>query len=272
MTLTIGSGPFGQQPAGVFNFDADGPPSVLYFEDCPRRIRAAFNGHTVVDTTRAKYLHETGHLPVYYFPLEDCDGSVLEPTEHTTHCPWKGDASYWSVRVGDRVAENAVWTYPEPLEGSPPLAGYVAIAWDAMDGWFEEDEELIGHPRDPYHRVDVRQSSWHVKAVVNGQVVAETDRPWLLFETGLPTRYYFPSADVHTELLSSSETQTVCPYKGIASYWSADIGGRVASDVAFSYPDPLPEASKVTGALCFLGAEVELEIDGQLETVTPHPH
>ena len=134
MALTKETGPFGERRGGTFNFDTSVLKAhTLYFEDCPKRVRAVFNGETVADSRRVKLLHETGHLPVYYFPEEDLRHDLLEPSDHTTHCPFKGDASYWSVRVGDRVAENAVWSYPEPLESAPPLAGYAAFYWDKMD-------------------------------------------------------------------------------------------------------------------------------------------
>src|SRR5919202_165069 len=192
MTLTIGTGPFGKQSNGMFNFDTGVlQPHTLYFKDSPRRVRVMFNGETIADSKRVKLLHETGHLPVYYFPKEDVRMDLLEESDHTTHCPFKGDASYWSVKVGDRVAENAVWGYPEPLEDAPPISGYVAFYHGAMDKWLEEDEEIIGHPRDPYHRVDVLNSSRHVRAIVNGEVVAETYQPKILFETSLPPAYYF---------------------------------------------------------------------------------
>jgi uncharacterized protein (DUF427 family) len=265
MALTLGSGPFGKHSNGKFNFDTSVlKPHTLYFEDCPKRVRAIFNGETVADSRRAKLMHETGHLPVYYFPEEDIRGDILEPTDHTTHCPFKGDASYRSVRVGDRVAENAVWNYPEPEEHFAPLAGYAAFYHSMMDKWLEEDEEIIGHPHDPYHRVDVLDSSRHVKVMVNGAVVAETHRPKILFETSLPPRYYFPPEDVRTEILVESETKTVCPYKGVASHWSlvVDSEERV-EDAAWGYPEALPEATKVKGLFCFYDNKAELEVDGE---------
>ncbi len=134
MALTLGSGPFGKQSTGAFNFDTSVlKPHTLYFEDSPKRVRAVFNGETVVDSRRAKLMHETGHLPVYYFPEEDIRGDLLEPSDHTTHCPFKGDASYRSARVGDRVAGDAVWHYPNPEQKFAPLAGYAAFYWDKMD-------------------------------------------------------------------------------------------------------------------------------------------
>ncbi len=263
MTLTLGSGPFGKQSTGKFNFEVTAPRGhTLYLEDSPKRVRAIFNGETVVDSRRVKLLHETNHLPVYYFPEEDIREDLLEPTDHTTHCPFKGDASYRSVRVGDRTAENVVWHYPEPGEHFAPLAGYAAFYYEKMDTWYEEDEEVFGHPHDPYHRVDVLESSRHVKVTVDGKVVAETERPKLLFETGLPVRYYIPPEDVRTDLLVPSETHTICPYKGVASYRSVNTGDELLEDLAWYYPEPLPEAVKVRDHLCFYGEKVETEVDG----------
>jgi len=263
MTLTIGTGPFGKE-GGDFNFDTGVLKAhTLYFEESPKRVRGVFNGETVADSRRAKLLHETGLLPVYYFPEEDLNHDLLEWTEHTTHCPFKGDASYRSVRVGDRVAENAVWGYPEPLEGAPPLAGYLAFYWRKMDHWYEEDEEVFVHPRDPYHRVDVLESSRHVKVSVNGEIVAETDRPKILFETGLPPRYYIPPEDVREEVLAASGKNTQCPYKGVASYYSVEAGGKRVEDLVWYYPEPIPEALKIRGLLCFFNEKVDLEVDGE---------
>ena len=137
MTLTIGTGPFGDQSSGTFNFDVRAPRDhALYLEESPKRVRVVFGGETVADSRRAKLLHEAGLLPVYYFPQEDVRSELLEESDHTTHCPFKGDASYWSVRVGDRVAENAVWGYPEPIDSCPPISGYLALYWNMMDMWF----------------------------------------------------------------------------------------------------------------------------------------
>lgn len=267
MTLTVGEAPFGRRGSGEFNFDTGVlQPHTLYFEDSPKRVRAVFNGETVVDSRRAKLLHETGYLPVYYFLEEDLNPEVLATTDHTTHCPFKGDAAYRSVEADGRAAENAVWTYPNAGNEEnvfAPLAGHAAIYFGSMDHWYEEDEEIFVHPRDPYTRVDVLDSSRHVRVLVGGEVIAETDRPKLLFETSLPVRYYVPPEDVRTDLISRSETRTACPYKGEATYYSVDVGGDRVEDVGFSYPDPLPETRKVVDHLCFLGEGVTVEVDGE---------
>ncbi|QIN81307.1 DUF427 domain-containing protein [Rubrobacter tropicus] len=264
MTLTIGTGPFGDQSTGTFNFEVTAPRNhPLYLEDSPRRVRVVFAGETVADSRSVKLLHEKNHLPVYYFPEEDVRRDLLEETDHTTHCPFKGDASYWSVKVGDRVAENAVWGYPEPLDSAPPLKGLVAFYWKAMDAWFEEEEEVFVHPRDPYHRVDVLESSRRVKVSVSGEVLAETDRPKVLFETGLPPRYYIPPEDVRREALRPSEKETRCPYKGVASYYSVEAGGELLEDIVWYYPEPIPAVAGIVDHLCFFNEKVDLEVDGE---------
>ena len=264
MSLTKGTGPFGQDPAGVFNIELPRRKGVIYFEDSPRRIRARFNGETVVDARHAKLLHEHGHLPIYYFREDEVRMDLLEPTDHSSHCPFKGDASYWSVRVGDRVAENAVWGYPDPIEGAPPLAGYLAFYWDKMDEWLEEDEPAIVHARDPYHRVDILDTSRHVKVLVEGEVVAETDRARVIFETGLPPRWYFPPEDVRSDLLVESDKHTGCAYKGFASYRSVKVNGHTEEDVVWTYPEPTRDFERITGYLAFFNERVDLEIDSEL--------
>jgi len=232
-------------------------------EDSPRRVRARFNNQTIADSRRVKLVHETGHLPVYYVPLADVRQDLLVPTAHTSHCPYKGDARYWSIRVGGRVAENAVWNYPTPIEGCPPIADLVAFYWDKMDAWFEEDEEVYVHPRDPYHRVDVLDSSRHVEVWVNGVKAADSHRPRLLFETSLPTRYYLPRLDVRMDLLHPTASSSRCPYKGVASYWSVDAGGAVTEDLAWGYAGPLPGAAKIADLICFYNEKVDLIVDGE---------
>jgi uncharacterized protein (DUF427 family) len=265
MSLTNGTGPFGQRPGGVFNFELPKRQGLIYFEDSPRRIRAVFDGEVVVDGRHAKLLHEHGHLPLYYFPESEVRMDLLEPTSHTTRCPWKGEARYWSVRVNERVAENAAWSYPEPIEGAPPLAGYLSFYWDKMDGWLEEDERAIVHARDPYHRVDILESSRHVRVLVEGEVVAETRRARALFETGLPTRWYIPREDVRRDALVESDKQTGCAYKGFASYWSVRLNGHEEEDLAWFYPNPRREAEPITGYIAFFNERADIELDGELE-------
>jgi len=271
MSLMLGSGPFGQRPAGAFNFTVPRERGVILFERSPRRIRAVFGGETVVDSRHAMLLHEQGLLPVYYFPRDEVRFDLLEPTAHATTCPFKGEASYWSVRVGDRVAENAVWGYPEPLPDAPPLAGFVAFYWNPMDEWWEEDEPAIVHARDPYHRVDVLETSRHVRVSLGGEVLAETRRALVLFETGLPPRWYFPEDDVRAGLLEPSETTSGCAYKGFAAYRSVRLGDRLEDDLLWSYAQPRREVAPIQGRWAFFDERVDLDVDGERQgrPVTP---
>lgn len=235
------------------------------WEDSLRRVRVIFAGLTIADSTHVMRLQEPGRLPVYYFPLEDVQKEVLEPTDHHTHSPLKGEASYWTIRVGDRIEENAAWSYSSPLPSGPPVKGYLAFYWDKMDAWYEEDEQVFAHARDPYKRVDVLPSSRHIRVVLGGKTVADTHRPRLLLETGLPTRYYILEQDVRMELLEATETTTRCPYKGMASYWSARINERFFKDIVWSYREPLPACSPIDGLLCFFNERVDaIYVDDEL--------
>jgi uncharacterized protein (DUF427 family) len=263
MSLTVGTGPFAKEPSGRFNFGVEPPTgAVLFFDPVPQRIRALFAGETIVDSQNAKLLHETGHLPVYYFPREDVRQDLLEPTETRTTCPHKGDASYWSLTVGRRTAPDAIWAYEEPLEPAGFLRGHVALYWHVPDEWFAEDEQLFGHPRDPYSRIDVYRTSRRVRVTVGGEVVADSVRTRALFETGLPTRFYFLPEDVRLDLLEPSPTRTRCAYKGSASYWHVRAGGELHDDLAWTYTDPQHDAEPVRDLIAFFNERVDLDVDG----------
>ncbi len=261
MGLMNGSGPFGKAPAGVFNFEPPAPGRALYLEPTPKRIRVVVGGETVADSRRAMLLHESGHQPIYYFPPEDVRSDLLEPSDRHTHCPKKGEASYHTIRAGSNVVEAGAWYYPDPIRDAPPLLrGLIAFYWNRMDHWFEEDEEVFGHPRDPYHRIDVRRTDRHVRISLDGELLAESDRATALFESNLPTRWYLPAGDVVASL-EPSDTTTLCPYKGVASYYSVPADG--GKDLIWLYEDPLPEAVQIKGLLCFFGERVDIELDGE---------
>jgi uncharacterized protein (DUF427 family) len=236
----------------------------VWTEPNERRVRVFVGGEAVADSSSTIYLFETGHLPVYYFPRADVRFDLLEPSDNRTHCPYKGDASYYTVVVGDRRVENAVWAYPVPLASIPQLADYVAFYWDSADAWYEEDDEVFRHARDPYHRVDVLHSSRHVQVRIGDVVVADSRRPRPLFETGLPVRYYLPKLDVRQDLLVPTQTRTRCPYKGEAVYWSVQTGIGLLEDVAWSYPAPIPEAPKIENLVAFFDEKVDTVVDGVL--------
>jgi uncharacterized protein (DUF427 family) len=253
MSLSLGSGPLTRTPAGAFNFDLDGaaPANRIYFTDFFPRVRAVIDGVTVLDTTRAKLLYESGIPPRLYAPTEDYAGDALEPTDHTSHCPFKGDASYWTVAG----RENALWGYEQPLDEASWLAGHAALFPDAVDTWLVEDEPVVGHMRDPFHRIDVLPSSRRVRILHDDQVLVDTDRAVLLFETGLPPRAYIARRDIEASIEPASK-QTFCPYKGEARYWT--VAG--VEDAAWSYEYPRPEADGISGLLAFDPERVVVEI------------
>ncbi|HZN15648.1 MAG TPA: DUF427 domain-containing protein [Acidimicrobiales bacterium] len=199
-------------------------------EECRKRIRGVRGGAVVVDSTRTLYGWNDRPYPAYYFPRDD-------------------------VRL-DLLADDQWRETPE---------GLVNIRWSAMDHWFEEDEEVIVHPRDPHTRVDILASSRRVRVDIDGVTVAESDQPRILFETGLPPRYYLPLTALRMDLLRPSTSHTQCPYKGTASYWSVEVNGRLHEDIAWTYPTPLPESQKIAGLVCFYNHRVDLLIDGVRE-------
>jgi uncharacterized protein (DUF427 family) len=253
MSLSLGSGPLTREPAGAFNFDLDGaaPANRIYFADFLPRVRAVIDGVTVLDTTRAKLLHESGIPPRVYAPIEDYAADALEPTDHTSFCPFKGDASYWTVAG----RENALWGYEQPLDEASWLAGHAALFPHAVDIWLVEDERVVGHVRDPFHRIDVLPSSRRVRILHDDQVLVDTDRAVLLFETGLPPRAYIARRDIDASIEPASK-QTSCPYKGEARYWT--VAG--VEDAAWSYEYPRPEADGIAGLLAFDPERVVIEI------------
>ena len=257
MSLTTSFGPLSPH-AGPTNYEIRGPAHRILLHDVSKRVRVELGGETVADTMSAKMLHESNLLPVYYLPLVDVRQDLLQRTDHTTYCRFKGHATYWSVRAGDRIAENAVWGYEQPNEELSVLRGLVAFYLGRVDAVYEEDEQLPAHPRDPFHRVDIRRSSRHVRVTAADVVLADTTRPKGVFETGLPARWYVPAEDVDLGLLRDSDTRTVCPYKGVARYWSL-AGG--AEDVAWSYAEPDTDGQGLEGYLCFAGEAIHVAVN-----------
>ena len=231
----------------------------------PKWVRVLFSGAVIADSKHVLLLRESRRTPVYYFPIDDVRMDLLEPTGNTAPSRGKGSASYWTIRVDDRVAENAAWGFPDPLPEASGLKDHLAFEWGKMDAWFEESEEVYVHARDPYKRVDVLPSSRHVRIVIAGETVADSHRPVLLFETGLPMRSYIPKDDVRQDLLRPSESVTRCPYKGEARYYSAAVGDEVEGDIAWHYRYPTTECSKIAGLIAFYDERVDLYLDGELQ-------
>lgn len=233
----------------------------IHIEEGPKRVRTFLGGEVIADTTHPKLVWEIPYYPAYYFPREDVRMELLTPTGRTRHSTSRGEAHNFTVKGGDRQVEDAAWHYPEsPVE---ELRGLIRFDWDAMDSWFEEDEEVFVHPHDPYKRIDILHSSRHVEVEVNGVKVAETRRPTLLFETDLPTRYYIPQLDVRMDLLTRTERTTGCAYKGFARYWSVEAGGETFENLAWSYRTPLPDSTKIAGLVAFYNEKVDLIVDGE---------
>jgi uncharacterized protein (DUF427 family) len=239
--------------------------AALRIETASRRIRGFFAGELVVDSQNALLVFEPRRLPVYYFPTGDVRMELLKPTRHTVDSAGESATIRWDLEVGERVSENAAWGFRDASGERAALADHVAFYWKRMDSWFEEDDEVFVHPRDPYHRVDVLNSSRHVQVVVNGEVVAETRRPRLLFETGLPTRYYIPKLDVHLDKLEPTDSVTACPYKGQARYWSVRAGDQLLKDLVWSYATAIAECPKIENLLSFYNERVDLYVDGELQ-------
>lgn len=257
MTLTVGGAPLANRTTGETNYTLDSPPHRLLFEPYPLRLRAIVGGRVVLDSTRACLLHETGLQVVPYVPLDDLDASALERTDTTTHCPFKGDASYWTVGG----AQDALWAYEDPLEAAAWLRGFAALKWSVPERWLVEDEPAFGpHLRDPYHRVDVWETSRPVEVRAGEHVLARSTRARLLAETSLPVRVYLPLGDVAPGVLEESATRTECPYKGEARYWSVRGGDTRMEDAAWLYETPLPEALKVAGHVCFDADGIDITV------------
>ena len=236
----------------------------MHAEQSPRRVRAAFGGKTLADSKRAVLLREAKRLPVYYFPQADVRMEFMQPSGRRTRDEHKGQAVYWTLRADSKTAENAAWSYPDPPPACAAIKNHFAFEWNAMDAWYEEDEEIFVHARDPYKRVDAIRSARRVQIAVAGETIANTRRPTLVFETGHPVRYYIPLDDIRRDLLVESETGSRCPYKGIASYWSVKAGGQIYRDLAWSYRDPIPECPKIKGLVCFFQErEAVITVDGE---------
>jgi uncharacterized protein (DUF427 family) len=228
-----------------------------------KRVRAYLGGELVADTATPLLVWEKPYYPTYYFPLADVRTKLLEPDGGSVHSPSRGDAAAFTVRAGDKEAAGAALRYEtSPFE---ELRDAIRLEWDAMDAWFEEDEEVFTHPRDPHKRVDILRSSRHVRVEVDGVTVAESGNPTLLFETGLPVRYYLPKTHVRMDLLVESDKESHCPYKGQAEWWSVRAGDTVHPDLAWSYRTPLPESQKVTGLVAFYDEKVDVYVDGVLQ-------
>jgi uncharacterized protein (DUF427 family) len=227
-----------------------------------KRLRTYLANELVADSGRPVLVWEHPQYPTYYFPAEDVRAELV-PTGEVEHSPSRGDAHIFDVRAGKTSAPSAARRFPNsPLE---QLRDLVRLDWNAMTEWFEEDEPAYTHPRDPYTRVDILGSSRNVRVEVDGITVAESHSPRILFETGLPPRYYIPITDLRMDLLRPSPKESHCPYKGTATYWSLATETALHEDLVWIYRSPLPESQKIAGLACFYNEKVNLYVDGVMQ-------
>jgi uncharacterized protein (DUF427 family) len=234
------------------------PVRIGHVEPVPRRIRAFIGAVPVLDTVEARYVWEWAAFPQYYIPVEDVAPDVLVD-EGVEEVRVPGPARLHGLKVGDEIRPGAAW-----LQTSGELEGTVRFDWNALDSWFEEDEQVFIHPRSPYSRTDALRSTRSVRVEIEGVVLAESSAPVLVFETGLPTRYYVPRTALHLEHLLPSDTVTACPYKGRTSqYWTARIGDAEHPDIAWSYDFPTSALQPIAGLVAFYNERVDLVVDGR---------
>jgi uncharacterized protein (DUF427 family) len=242
----------------------------LRYEPTEKRLRATLGDDTVVESTRALLVWEPRRIsPAFAVPAADIRAELLPARAESDgtapdllhpgipfrvhSCP----GAELTLRAGEETRERAAF---RPAD--PDLAAYVLLDFDAFDAWYEEDEPIFAHPRDPFHRVDIRRSSRHVRIELDGEPIADTTRPTLVFETRLPVRFYLPREDMLVDL-HPSQKRTACPYKGRASYWSVDVGGRRHEDIAWSYDETLPDSGQLHGLVAFFDERVDVIVDGE---------
>jgi uncharacterized protein (DUF427 family) len=225
-------------------------------------MRVELAGAIVAQSDDVVLLHETGRYPVAYFPAGDVERRLLGPSSTRSHHPLLGEVEWWSLDIDGRRFEDVVWTHPRPPAQAEAIAGLVAFLWDAMDAFYEEDEPILGHAADPYHRVDVRASTRRVTVHLEGELIADTRAPLAVFETGFAARWYVPGRDVAQGALRDDPLRTLCPYKGVAQYFDVVAGGLRVAAAAWSYPDPLPESARLRDHVSFDPELVDIRIDG----------
>ena len=228
----------------------------------PKRLRVFFGGEAIVDSTRAN-LFRGGGPPVYYFPKDDVRQGALTATGRTETNP-RGTMSLYDVQVGERMAEGAAWEYTETADDVLFLAGMLSFRWGEMDAWYEEEEEVFVHAKDPFKRIETFRSARRVEVYAGGEKVADSASPVVLIEPGHPLRYYLPKPDVRMDLLIPSETVSRCPYKGKANYYSVETGSGLLEDAAWCYKYPTTESAGVAGLVCFFNERVDaVRVDGE---------
>ena len=249
------------------------PVPAVKVEQGLKRVRVYLAGELVADTRAPLLVWEIANYPAYYIPAADVSAELIPAGQHDRR-PHLGEAEILHVKTAAATAELAARRYPEsPV---PELRDAIRLDWGAMSEWLEEDEPVYVHPRDPYKRVDILASSRLVRIELDGVTVAESAQPRILFETGLPPRYYLPITDLRMDLLRPSDRSTQCPYKGTAAYWSVDTTGvaekgRLHTDVVWIYRTPLAESQKIAGLACFYNERADIYLDGVLQARPKSP-
>jgi uncharacterized protein (DUF427 family) len=272
MGLSWQQGPLAASAVGHFLVPEPLPERLLFAEPLRRRMRVRFGGEWIADSEDVMLLHEPGRYPVAYFPLADVAGGVLTELSNVTQHRDLGATAWFAVGSGEHAAERAAWQHTDLPAHAAVLQGRVAFAWRAMDAFYEEDERIVGHAADAYHRNDIRRTSRHLEVRVGDRVVADTREPLVLYESGFAPRWYVPRADVDAGALAPVEGRTFCPYKGLASYY--DVAG--VERAAWSYVDAWPEVGRVRDLVSFEQDKVTVLLDGEVlalergQRVTPH--
>lgn len=265
MGLSWQQGPLAPGAIGRFLVPNQLPERLLYAERLRRRMRVRFGGVWIADSERVTLLFEPGRYPVAYFPEQDIATGVLERIEHTTQHKDLGTTAWYIVKTGDKQAARGAWQHVSLPAHASELQGHVAFAWAAMEAFFEEDDRVLGHASDSYHRIDIRNTSRRLIVKHQERVIASTTRPLALYESGFAPRWYVPADDVDMASLKKVEHQSFCPYKGMCSYY--DIGDAQLG--AWSYQDAYTEVRRISGFISFEPDIVSVELDGKVLHLEP---
>ena len=272
MGLSWQQGPLGGATVGCFLTPDPLPQRLLFAEPLRRRMRVKLAGEWIADSEDVVLLHEPGRYPVAYFPLAEVRPGVLFSECRSTQHRDLGDTAWFRTSIGDRSVDHAAWQHTALPDYANVLQDRVAFAWRAMDAFYEEDERIVGHAADAYHRIDIRQSSRHLVAKLGDQVIADTTRPVVLLELGFAPRWYVLREDIDEKTLVLADGQTFCPYKGLASYY--DIGNRKRA--AWFYPQAWPEVARVSNLVSFEPDKIDVFLDDKKlalergQSVMPH--
>jgi len=238
---------------------------IWKYEPSFRWVKAEKNDVILADSKETYLLMERLGEEDYYFPKDHVKMEYFKKSDYIETSGYRGTKIFWDLDLKGQNIEKAAFSY-EKKEGRPDLSDYIALSWNSMDHWYEEEEEVFLHPRNPYHRVDTIKSSRHIEVFVDDTKIADSHNPYILFETHIKPRYYIPDSDVKMDLLNSSDTKSVCPYKGFASYYNINAGSIPIEDAVWYYPDPLREAPKLKGNVAFWNEKdkrIKIIVDGE---------